>query len=219
MKFLEWMAGNIHNDTTGSFKTVGALEVLNEPDQHNAGTQNMIQNFYPKAQDRIRAVEKSQNVPAENQLTIQYMSKTWGAGEPTQSLKTTDGTAYDDHRYIKWANNQQQTKDAYKQTSCNDNRGGDKGPVVVGEWSLSAPLDSSQEKSPEWDPSKNKDWYKGWFAAQVVSYAKQYGWIYWTWKTQLNDPRWDYQLAVQQGIVPKDFNSIQGTRNAFCGGS
>ena len=211
------MAQEVHNDTTGSFSTVGMLEIVNEPAQGNSGDQSMLTQYYPQAQQRVRAAEQALNVPSNQQLTLFYMSKDWGAGEPTQSLSTTQNTAYDDHRYIKWANNQQQTKDAYKQTSCNDNRGGEPGPTVVGEWSLSAPLDQSQQSSPDWDPSQNKQWYAGWFAAQVVSYAEQYGWIYWTWKTQLNDPRWDYQLAVQQGIIPKDFSQIQATRDSFCG--
>lgn len=63
--------------------------------------------------------------------------------------------------------------------------------MIVGEWSLSPPDDV--QWSSEWDPSSNVDFYKKWWAAQVMAYEKTEGWFFWSWKSQLGDYRWSYQ--------------------------
>ncbi len=158
------------------------------------------------------------------------MDAKWGSGDPNTYLTSTDSLAYDDHNYVKYAG-VAQNKDAYLAHSCADDRSGD-GWKVVGEWSLS--VDSAIEHTADWDPSTNVQWYKQWWAAQVMSYEKTAnGWVsakllfcyksspfgvfcgdagltshdqvFWTWKTTgLNDPRWDYQLAVNLGIIDKN---------------
>lgn len=117
------------------------------------------------------------------------MDKAWGSGDPTKYLKDTYYAAYDDHRYLKWAN-VEPSKKKYIQTSCSDNLDSNT-PNIVGEWSLSP--SSEVEKSDDWNPDSNKDFYKKWFAAQITSYEKQQGWIFWTWKAELNDYRWSYK--------------------------
>ena len=55
-----------------------------------------------------------------------------------------------------------------------------------------------QFDSEFWPISNNLQFYQNWFAAQVQVYERQDGWIFWSWKTSgLNDPRWDYQMAVE----------------------
>ena len=46
--------------------------------------------------------------------------------------------------------------------------------------------------------------YTDWWSAQVQAYEMQDGWVFWTWKTDLGDYRWDYQLAVKVGVIPAD---------------
>lgn len=188
-KFLEWMAQKIH--TTPEMRNVAFLEILNEPEQNNAPT-SMRQTFYPTAITRIRAAETALKVTAANQLNIMMMNKVcemparpvidmqliksqlWGSGDPKQYLGSDTGLAFDDHRYLKWAYQQAQTKDAYMQTACSDNRGSPgETPTITAEWSMSAPLDGSQQSSPEWDPKKNVDWYLGWFSAATRNFEKQ----------------------------------------------
>lgn len=76
-------------------------------------------------------------------------------------------------------------------------------PVIVGEWCIS-PNTTYQDDSDFATTSANAQFYTNWWSAQVQAYNKQDGWIFWSWKTNLGDYRWDYQLAVQSGIIPTD---------------
>jgi hypothetical protein len=118
------------------------------------------------------------------------MNAKWGSGDPTESLTDTYFAAYDDHRYLKWDTSVAVNKDNYITASCNDDRGGNT-PTIVGEWSLSVPDDV--QWTAEWEPEANKDFYTRWFAAQVIAYEKQAGWVFWTWRADLGDYRWSYK--------------------------
>lgn len=133
------------------------------------------------------------------------MSNLWGSGDPSQYLTDKYFAAYDDHRYIKWDSSVPVSQDSYISASCNDDFVGNT-PTIVGEWSLSVPDDV--QWTSEWDPNTNQDFYKRWFAAQVIAYEKQEGWVFWTWKTELSDYRWSYQDAVAAGVIPTDLDSV-----------
>lgn len=118
------------------------------------------------------------------------MNTKWGSGNPKEFLDDDTFAAYDDHRYLKWTD-VDKNKDSYIEASCNDDRGGDS-PVVVGEWSLA--VNDDVEGDADWDPSTQQDFYSNWFAAQVMAYEKQQGWVFWTWKADLGDDyRWSYK--------------------------
>ncbi|KAI9924927.1 hypothetical protein MW887_006333 [Aspergillus wentii] len=202
LKFLEWMTTTIHQND--KFRNVGMLEVVNEPVQNADKVKTMRTSYYPQAFDRIRAAEKNATVDKKDYLHIQMMDKLWGSGDPNESLKDLYYAAYDDHRYLKWAN-VDVSKDSYISTSCSDELNSNT-PTIVGEWSLSVPDDV--ESHDDWKPDGNQDFYKKWFAAQVTSYEKQQGWVFWTWKAQLGDYRWSYQDAVAAGVIPLDLNSL-----------
>lgn len=36
------------------------------------------------------------------------------------------------------------------------------------------------------------------------------GWVFWSWKTQLSDYRWDFQDAVAAGVVPSGLKVNKG---------
>lgn len=120
------------------------------------------------------------------------MDKNWGSGDPNQSIKDLYYAAYDDHRYLKFAPSVKVSKDNHIHTSCSDNLDSDS-PTIVGEWSLSVP--DNVESDDEWKPdsAENKEFYKKWFSAQITSYEKQLGWVFWTWKAELGDYRWSYK--------------------------
>ena len=138
---------------------------------------------------RIRAVEKNLNINANDYLHIQTMDKNWGSGDPTEAVDNLYYAAYDDHRYLKWAN-VDASHDSYISTSCSDNLDSNT-PNIVGEWSLAVADDI--ESSSDWDPDSNTEFYSRWFAAQITAYERQQGWVFWTWKAQLGDYRWSYQ--------------------------
>lgn len=87
----------------------------------------------------------------------------------------------------------------------------DDSPVIVGEFSLSPDGDNQHEELST-EASDAAAFYSQFFSAQVAGYEKQGGWIFWSWKTEgLNDPRWDYQLAVEAGYIPADASAWSTT--------
>ncbi|THC99686.1 hypothetical protein EYZ11_000847 [Aspergillus tanneri] len=171
LQFLEWMAQKVHQ--SDSFRNVGMLEVVNEPVQNEGQTATMRSEYYPKAFDVC---------------------------DPHEFLTDDYYAAYDDHRYLKWAN-VEVSQDSYIRTSCSDQLDANK-PTIVGEWSLSVPDDV--ENSDEWSKDGQKDFYRRWFAAQVTAYERQQGWVFWTWKSELGDYRWAYKDAIEAEVIPKD---------------
>lgn len=147
-------------------------------------------------------MEQNLGIGQWDQLHIQMMNAKWGSGDPNQALTDLWFAAYDDHRYLKWDGSVAVSKDNYISTSCNDDRGGN-WPTIVGEFSLSPP--DNVQWTADWAPDTNKDFYKKWFAAQVMAYEKQDGWIFWTWKSQLGDYRWSYQ-GESSTTIDKSFH-------------
>ncbi|OCK83775.1 glycoside hydrolase family 5 protein [Lepidopterella palustris CBS 459.81] len=198
--FLQFITNRIH--TNANYRNVGMVGVVNEP---IAGQPSLISEYYPTAYGKIRATESSLGVTANSHIHIQFMDASWGAGDPKASLTNTFFVAYDNHRYLKWDPSVATTQAGYLGASCADNVASDGDtPLIVGEWSIS-PADAVQT-SPAFDiaDSANAAFYTSWWAAQVLAYEKQEGWIFWAWKAQLADYRWSYSEAVQKGIVPTD---------------
>ncbi|KAF3937787.1 hypothetical protein ABW19_dt0205352 [Dactylella cylindrospora] len=202
--FLGWITKKIHTDP--NFSTVGMLQVLNEPlaweqDQ----TASMITEYYPKAWNKIRSVEKSLKVTGNKRLHVMFMDENWGSGNPNQNLPSTDFASYDYHKYVKWDTSVKATRESYMQYSCSSSLGvqGQK-PLIVGEWSLSVP-DSLQESTMFKTSSGDAiQWFQHWFIAQQQMYERSgLGWVFWNWKTTLDDWRWSYRDAVRAGVIPK----------------
>ncbi|TVY62811.1 putative glucan endo-1,6-beta-glucosidase B, partial [Lachnellula suecica] len=218
IKFFAWLAETVHSND--AFRNVGMLQLVNEPTRGSSKTHLMNSYYYPKAYETIREVEAELGVSETSMLHVQFMNEKWGSGNPTSSLQDRSFLAYDDHRYvlgdsiaglsllqrryIKYDSSVNVTKEAYLLDACNANRdsGDPNTPTIVGEWSVS--VADNVERSPEWDTTtENKDFYTRFFAAQVTNYeATTLGWIFWSWKTQLNDYRWSYSEAVEAGVIP-----------------
>ncbi|KAM0335666.1 hypothetical protein ACHAQA_000715 [Verticillium albo-atrum] len=200
-KFLEWLTKLSH--TNPHFRTVGMIGVINEP---NWDETSVLTDFNPGAYARIRSVESSLGIKKVDALHIQYMDSKWGAGNPNQNLTNTFDTAYDSHRYLKSDPTVPVTQEGYLSTSCNEHLPvPGETPLIVGEWSLGPK--TSEEHTPPFQVADdaNKDFYTKWWAAQVISYEKDLGWTYWSWKTELdNDYRWSYVEAVEAGVIHKD---------------
>ncbi|KAJ5497704.1 Glycoside hydrolase superfamily [Penicillium expansum] len=204
LKWLEWMVDLVHQ--TDEMRNVGMLEIVNEPVRNKGKASSMRSKYYPQAVERIRAAEKKLSIHPNDYLHIQTMDKSWGSGDPSEYLDDLTYMAYDDHRYLKWDTSVDPTHDNYISTSCGDKRDSNF-PNIIGEWSLA--VSDTVARSSNWDPSSNTDFYGKWFAAQVHAYEQQQGWVFWTWKAQLNDYRWSYQDAVKAGVIPKDLNNLK----------
>ncbi|EEY20762.1 endo-beta-1,6-glucanase [Verticillium alfalfae VaMs.102] len=200
VKFLQYLTKLAHERP--EMENVGMIEVLNEPVPLGSA---------------IRQVERDLNVSPDDQFHIQMMGTGWGAGNPVEFLSDTQLTAFDDHRYLKWANRDEVplSHESFISTSCSDNLSRDSaGPTIIGEWSLSVPDDV--QWSDGWHPESQKDFYRKWFAAQIHSYeTRAEGWVFWTWKTQLGDYRWGYKDAVPAGVIPEDID--EALNSGVCG--
>ena len=214
-EFFTWLVTKIHSNS--AYSTVGMIELVNEPERHfdtQYGNQSANDNslrsiFYPTAVARIRELETNLGIPPAQQLHLQLMGANWGSGDPTTNITDLTNIAYDDHIYVEYTYGVPQTKAGYLNFSCREN-GTSYGPTVVGEWSLA--VNAQIERTHAWDPSLNVEWYRKWWAAQVMAYEAGAGWVFWTWKTSgsLNDSRWDYQKAVATGIISTDIDDAYG---------
>jgi len=204
--FLKWMTNIIHTNT--NYRNVGMLEIVNEPVQSTSSTPGLRDYYYPNAYAAIRAAESALGITSNNYLHVQAMNAAWGSGDPNQYLTNTYFFAHDNHRYLKWDTSVAVSQSSYLQNSCTSNQNPDNWtPTIVGEFSLSVPDDVQWTSG--WDPSTQQTFYKNWFAAQINGYeAHAYGWIFWTWKSQLGDYRWSYQDAVAAGVISTDLNSV-----------
>lgn len=197
------MTNVIH--TNSAYRTVGTLQVLNEPSKGHA---SMISEFYPKAYAAVRAAESAISISSANQLHVQFMSKTWGSGDPSANLPSGfTNVWFDNHRYLKYAPNIAGNQAAYLKASCHDDLSASgETSLVIGEWSLStADQDSAAFQIKD---SSNNGFYQKWFKAQTIAYEKQAGWIFWSWKAEIGDWRWSFRDAVNAGIIPKNLDMI-----------
>jgi len=215
-KWLDWMTRRIHNSP--SYRaTVGMIEVLNEPvSQHDPAGRypapgqvpGLTETYYPAALRAVRNAESALAVASDRALHVMFMDRKWLAGDPrSSSTVANDGmTAFDDHNYIGFAvaNNGDQT--ALMQSACTDDRR-ESGEAfkIEGEWSLTCGVD--------WN--NNQAFFSKWFTAQQQLYEEpgMAGWVYWTWKTELNDPRWTYSHLTSLNWVPTNAAALQ--QNVF----
>ncbi|KAM0077056.1 hypothetical protein ACKRZS_011210 [Fusarium odoratissimum] len=221
IEWLEWMTDIIH--TKKEYRNVGMLGLVNEPLNWDKAVDSLRKTYYPKACSAIRKVEDKLKVTSNNRLHIHMMGSLWGSGKPTEFLRDTSFTAFDDHRYLKWDTSVEASHGAYIKKSCSDDRNTD-GPTIVGEWSLAVPDDV--EKTDAWNPQTQKEFYTKWFSAQVHAYEENtLGWVFWTWEASLGDDyRWSYRGelrfpkrttrslivvdAARAGVIPKDLDSL-----------
>lgn len=103
----------------------------------------------------------------------------------------------------------QKSKDGYINAVCSDKR---EDGIIVGEWSISVADDvESNDEFGIRGRTDQVDWYKSFWAAQVQTFEKSAGWVFWTWKCNwiggFNEWRWCYKSAVDAGVIPKDAGS------------
>lgn len=216
-KWLAWMTRRIH--TTPSYRaSVGMIEVLNEPVSQHDGSRypapgqvpGLTDTFYPSALRAVRDVERSLGISSDKQLHIQFMDNKWASGNPrsTSTVANDPLTAFDDHNYIGFSfppgPDGRGSKQKLMERACTDHRQENgENFKITGEWSLTSDVD--------WRDDSNKQFYKNWFTAQQQMYEEpgMSGWVFWTWKTELEDPRWTYSYLTYLGLIPADAAALQ----------
>ncbi|KAF1937229.1 glucan 1,3-beta-glucosidase precursor [Clathrospora elynae] len=220
-QWLDWMTRRIHNNP--AYKaTVGIIEVVNEPqtDRDSGGMpqaerDTLTQVYYPQALAAVRAAENDLQIPTDQRLHVQFMDELWGAGNPRSNLPSDGNIIFDDHNYVGGAvtaiHPSAKQADYMYYTCYNDNRltDGDT-PKIVQEFSLTVNDESNSEFA--WTNAQNVPFYKQWFIAQQRLYEQTNGWIFWTWKNQLNDPRWDYSYLLNQQWIPTSAAGLDASR-------
>ncbi|KAG5926866.1 hypothetical protein E4U53_002968 [Claviceps sorghi] len=209
-KWLAWMTRRIHSHP--AYASVGMIEVLNEPvsgfdpdHRYPAPGQvpGLVQKYYPAALRAVRGAETALYVPDTKKLHVQFMSKYWEAGDPRDNADVANDqrTAFDDHSYIGFGVADRGNQSALMRRACTQDRVVDGQEIVLtGEWSMTSDV------SPD-----NADFFRKFFTAQQQLYEKpgMSGWVYWTWKTELNDPRWTYSDATARKLVPTDAAGLE----------
>ncbi|KAH8646091.1 glycoside hydrolase family 5 protein [Xylariales sp. PMI_506] len=219
-QWLTWMTNRIH--TNSAYSTVGMIEVLNEPvSQHDPDGRypapgevpSLIDTYYPGALAAVRAAEAALGVSSSRALHVQFMSSKWDSGDPRSNgaVAADAMTGFDDHNYIGFALSETGDQYSLMHSACTDSR------VVSGE---------SFEITGEWSMTSGVDWTDGaFFTAFFTAQQQLYevpgmsGWVFWTWKTDLNDPRWTYSYATYLGYIPTDAVGLEyNVYNDVCEG-
>ncbi|KAH7324264.1 glycoside hydrolase superfamily [Stachybotrys elegans] len=218
VEWLSWMTEIVH--TTHEYRNVGMIQLLNEPFGWGQAVDSLRSTFYVNAYNGIREVEKSLGVASNDELHVMMMSSNWGTGDPTEFLGDATSLAFDDHRYLRWDGDVPLSHEGYIYTSCYDDRNAET-PTIVGEWSI-AVADEVQD-TPDWDPNTQQDFYRQWFAAQVQTYEKGLGWLFWTWKVNQGvygwtsedvaahhggQYRWSYRDSVAAGVISRNLDEV-----------
>ncbi|KAI5923688.1 glycoside hydrolase family 5 protein [Camillea tinctor] len=207
-RWLSWMTARIHSNP--AYASVGMIEVLNEPVSSHDGSRypapgevpGLLDEYYPNALKAVRDAEA--NVADDRKLHVQFMSRNWGSGDARSNAGVANApmTGFDDHNYIGFAQGDN-NGDPYSllHSACSDSR------VVAGE---------DFEITGEWSMTSGVDWqdaafFRRFFTAQQQLYEKpgMAGWVYWTWKTELNDPRWTYSYATYLNYIPTDAAGLE----------
>lgn len=210
--WVYWMAKRIHQNS--AYRTVGMIEVLNEPVSQHDGSRwpapgedpGLVQTYYPGALGAIRQAETDVGITDDSKkLHVQFMSDKWLAGNPrANSYVAGDSlTAFDDHNYIGFDGFDTSNQYNLMHSACTDSRlvSGETFRIT-GEWSLTSNVNDWQNQ---------KEFYTKWFTAQQQLYEEpgMDGWVFWTWKTELNDPRWTYSYATYLGWAPTNAAELQ----------
>jgi len=208
--------------------TVGIIEVLNEPQtDRDPGKMpqqekdSLTQSYYPQALQAVRDAEG--NIPDNQRLHVQFMDAQWEAGNPKSNLPNDANIVFDDHNYVggavKAIHPEGPKQGDYMWYTCRtDNRltDGDT-PKIVQEWSLIVGDESTPEfnwKDSQGNPNPlTAPFYQDWFVAQQRLYEKTNGWIFWSWKTMNNDPRWDYSYLLSLKWIPTNAAGLDASAN------
>ncbi|GME33684.1 Endo-beta-glucanase [Neofusicoccum parvum] len=216
-QFLTWLTTAIH--TTSSFRTVGAVGILNEPKFNSPSDPDIrwtTEHYYGSAIDAIRTAETALSTTPQAALTITLMDDLWhdlsGSTDPAAHLTAAQktGLLFDDHNYEQSpaAGLSPEQVVAY---ACGDDRRTGRQPgdaKFVGEWAV-ALGQTGAGFTPE---TANKAFWSQYFSAQQWQYERTRGWAWWAWKVEggerlANWLQWSYKGLVENGIVSKNLNA------------
>ncbi|GAA6016227.1 hypothetical protein JCM10207_000437 [Rhodosporidiobolus poonsookiae] len=194
--------------TDADFSSVVAIHVVNEPKQDSS--LDIASTYYPGAQKAIRDAEAALGIVCTDDgesecLVIQFMDNSWGSGNPSKHINTTDHIMFDDHNYVQWiVDESDQTREGYLDYVNSNTRSTDTWPVIIGEWSLSTI--GGDDFTPSSDGAL--EFFQAFAKGSIIAAEKGVGQTFWSWKTELDSSQWGYKDAVEAGFIPKDLSTL-----------
>jgi glucan 1,3-beta-glucosidase len=196
---------------------VKGIEILNEPACWTI-SRSYIDEIHRSAYNLIRKTVSSSATVMPTVIIhdcfVQPLTK-WTSTYNRNSKTFPDGTyAIDTHRYQAFAPQLYDLKtfEQHIQYACGlqkelstvqDNDFA----TIVGEWALGLVTKPIYDTMAESLASQNNNsqnlFYRRFYEAQVTTYEKAGGWIYWNWKTH-SAAAWSYQAGLTQGWIPQD---------------
>lgn len=194
---------------------VKAVEILNEPMCSTLG-QDYMTSVNKAAYTALRAAINSSAVTFPTTLVhdcfIQPLSQ-WQSTYSDTTFWKKNSMAIDTHRYQAWAPQNSYNFDQHISYTCGlasefSTTQTNIRPTVVGEWSLgigctNCSFPSMADNINAMNNATQNLFFRRFFEAQVTTYEKASGWIFWNWKTQSRGD-WSYKDAMAQGWIPKD---------------
>lgn len=193
-----------------------AIEVLNEP-RWDIPT-NYLHEFYRDAYQRIRKYCAAENV------AVVFHDGFRSFREYAGFINTPefDNVVFDIHRYqcfdradidLDIYGHMQKAAMVWKQ-EADDIINELQVPVYAGEWSLGLNLKvvSLWAEGPFNHALENMDGfqessaYRGYAAAQLLTFEKYLGWFFWSYKTETT-PAWCFRDCVERGWLPDNFGN------------
>lgn len=206
LNFIEWLAERYHQASA-----LRAIEVLNEP-RWDIDTE-FLKNYYIAAYGRIRRYCPPDKVAVVFHDGFRSHQRFLGFMQPPDF----ENVIYDIHRYQCFVR-EDIDLDIYGHIAkCVVELKNEadkiskelKLPVFCGEWSLGlilnevslwaeGPFTHALEKMDDYQLSLA---YRGYAAAQMLTFEKYLGWFFWTYKTETT-PAWCFRDCVARGWIP-----------------
>jgi len=203
-----------NNDSTSG--VVSAVGVLNEPFAWQLpGGIASVQSYYLKAYDVVR-----KHLSEDNVLIMIDGAFTWNAFNGFMNSSKYKNVAVDLHRYqcfdpvlsaLSWDGhlNYTCTHEKFQLPEITL-------PTLMGEWSLSSYMESSDQRPPPPTDPNEQIFLKRFALAQMnaYEYGNSLGWFFWNFKTE-GAALWNYILGVGKGWLPCQL-PVQDDVNAAC---
>lgn len=193
---------------------VKAIEILNEPACWSLG-QDYMTSIHKAAYTALRGAITSAAITYPTTVIhdcfVQPLSK-WQSTYSDTSFWKTSSMAIDTHRYQAWSPQNSYNFDQHISYTCGlaselSSAQSSIRPTIVGEWSLAigctnCTFNNMADNINAMNNATQNLFFRRFYEAQVTTYEKAGGWIFWNWKTQSRGD-WSYQAAMAQGWIPK----------------
>ncbi len=180
---------------------IAGFSVVNEP--HESIERDALVDFYDKACERVRRHMPADDVAVVIAAYPEGQMDTYHGSLPGRANVWTDVHLYqsfqpwpdaDPFSYLMAA------VDRHERLS----RWIARGPVIVGEWSLSWPRELGRPMR-RLSPLAYDQFMRAYGSIQLASFDQTTGWFFWSYRVD-DQPHWSFRDAVERGWLPDHFD-------------